>query len=378
MRANLHKAIRVFSKSMVFIILFTIIGGISSILNRTCLVTSEKIPLVTINAEKERTYSNADSVEKERTRPAVGTYLHYPEWYIVYSSQEYANCLAKGKPSTFPYFHATKQYWGEYYQTYKLTKIHNAFNLGDHFMLFVIGGSLSVEYLVKDVYENTIGRFTEWTAGGEQTEEDVFATKAYTSYVNFIPTYPFYLYHYGSDLTDFWRETSWWGPHMLRKWERKFIFTVEYGIKAIYGKLITFGTHTLYGIEGQDTYATVTDASENITNLDPRIHIVKKVDERTYFVSLPRYQAFSEVALKLANNGVNFAEIEGNTSIMISLLSANSWQAQDIPGNVVFTTPVLTEPGRQRVSIEVEVKDLARLLRYIQKQPVTLEHIYDY
>src|SRR5437870_5113789 len=42
------------------------------------------------------------------------TYLTLPEWYIVYSADEYAAFLAQNRPSGFPYFRAAWQFWQAY------------------------------------------------------------------------------------------------------------------------------------------------------------------------------------------------------------------------------------------------------------------------
>src|SRR5215813_7177437 len=45
-------------------------------------------------------------------RPASATYLTVPEWFVVYSTDEYASWLRHDGASAFPYFHAVADYWG--------------------------------------------------------------------------------------------------------------------------------------------------------------------------------------------------------------------------------------------------------------------------
>ena len=59
-------------------------------------------------------------------------------------------------------------------------------------MLWVIGTSFTVENAVKGLYENTVGRITEWISSGEQTDEDLFAYQMNKDYVAFIYDYPWY------------------------------------------------------------------------------------------------------------------------------------------------------------------------------------------
>src|SRR5687768_18048188 len=42
------------------------------------------------------------------------TYLTLPEWFIVYSADEYASFVATRPPSAFPYVGSARQYWRYY------------------------------------------------------------------------------------------------------------------------------------------------------------------------------------------------------------------------------------------------------------------------
>ncbi len=51
---------------------------------------------------------------KDYTRNEDQTFLTLPEWYIVFSSEEYANFLKYNLPSDFPYFSSIIQFWKIY------------------------------------------------------------------------------------------------------------------------------------------------------------------------------------------------------------------------------------------------------------------------
>jgi hypothetical protein len=54
-----------------------------------------------------------------------------------------------------------RQYWGNYCCISRLTPGKYGFNWGEQIMLVVIGNSFSAEYLMKGLYEKTVGRFSE-------------------------------------------------------------------------------------------------------------------------------------------------------------------------------------------------------------------------
>ena len=72
------------------------------------------------------------------TRNEDQTYLTLPEWYIVYSSDEYAAYIADNPPSQFPYFGAIGQFWQSYYDVCAVTREQYPFNGGYHLSLVVI------------------------------------------------------------------------------------------------------------------------------------------------------------------------------------------------------------------------------------------------
>src|SRR5918997_373623 len=88
------------------------------------------------------------------------TFLTLPEWYIVYSADEYAAFLAQDQPSAFPYFRAVAQFWQAYYDVCTVTRDRYPFNSGTHLMLAVIGTSFTAENVFKGIYENSVGRVT--------------------------------------------------------------------------------------------------------------------------------------------------------------------------------------------------------------------------
>jgi hypothetical protein len=215
---------------------------------------------------------------------------------------------------------------------------------------------------------------------GTDTEEDRFAQAAYTRYVHYIPTYPFYQYSYLQDLKGLWAKTSWWGPHPLRKWERKLVLSFEYGTKAAYTSLIEYVTHALYGVEGQDTYVELQGQFSESVSLDSRVRILAQASG-VLQASFPRYQAFTEVAVPLAQKGWVFNSIAGNsdvTFITISVLVDR--ESSEIPpdSQLLFSMDVLTKPKLKRLVLRVPVSRLSAAIVFVESHFGTVEHIFDY
>lgn len=312
------------------------------------------------------------------SRPEDDTYLSYPEWYIVWSYQEKADYQEKNLPSGFPFFQSMRQYWNSYCCISHLTKGKYGFNVGEQLMLAVIGTSFSAEYILKGLYEKTIGRLTEWTSGHQPVDEDHYAYKVAREYADFVHIRPFYEFHFARHVKGLWHDTDFFGGHFIRKVERKLFLTVDYTVEAFYCWLIEKATHVVYGVEPSDTYAWIDHADPADVQHLQRVKLVKQVGPGAFLVDLPRYQEFTSVAIDLARRDIHFVEIAGNTQILISALAPASWNYQGAEARQLFITPLVVHPESNRVVFGCDVASLHLLLNKLQSEGITVEHIYDY
>jgi hypothetical protein len=315
---------------------------------------------------------------KDYARPEDDAYLSYPEWYIVWSYQEKADFQEHQLPSEFPYFGAVRQYWKSYCCISRLTRGKYGFNTGEQVMLVVIGTSFSAEYILKGVYEKTIGRLSEWTSGHQFTGEDQYAYKVAREYADFVHVRPFYEFHFARHVRGLWTENSVWGPHPIRKWERRIFLTIDYAAEAFYCWFIEKGTHATYGREPDDTYAWVENLDETMLPQIPHLKLVKRVGPQAHIVNFPRYQEFTTVASLMAQHGVRFVEIAGNSQITLSVLAPQGWHYDGSEARQLFSMPVLTHPGRQRIVLTCGVPSLDQALNALHSDGVVVEHVYDY
>ena len=243
-----------------------------------------------------------------------------------------------------------------------------------------MGGSFALEYSIRGAYEQTIGRLSEWTSSHELVEEDAYAARVAREYADFVYIRPFYEFHFAHALKELWKETPLWGKHPIRKWERKFILSVDYGLEALYAWVLEKASHLTYGVESADTYTWIENAPETLFQEFPRIKTVKEVSSHSYVVTIPRYQEFTDLAVKLAQCDVHFAEIAGNGEIMLTIVAPKKW-SNDLPatdGTLLFTENFLTQPDLVRIALECPVRSLHAVLNNLASRGATIEHIYDY
>src|SRR5262249_35578440 len=121
------------------------------------------------------------------------------------------------------------------------------------------------------------------------------------------------------------------------------------------------------------TYTWIENVSSQTLAEFPRVRVVKSMGADSYLVIIPRYQEFSTTASTLARRDVRFREIAGNREIMLTALVPRSWN-----GDVLFSAPILTQPGTKRIAIRTAVASLHTILNDLSQRGARLEHIYDY
>ena len=321
-----------------------------------------------------------DSIPEYR-RDGGQSFLSHPEWYIVYSSDEYADFLQKHLPTEFPYLASIGQYWRNYREVMNLIAGQYGFNWAYQLMLGVIGLSYSAELAIKSVYENTIGRFTDWTAGHSPTSEDRYAAVVAADYARFIHVRPWYEYRFAPHLGRLWTEVPLWGNHPIRKWERKLILSVEYGIKAVYATLIEIATQAGYQPQDERIRMVVALPGDSLPGAFRRTERVASLDRVHSLLAAPRYDVFRDLLIEAArsSSATRIKEIAGNEEIFLTGVAAADWRYAGIDAVVVYAMPLPTDAGRKRVAVRAPVRRLLPFLAAMNAEgKLTVDHIYDY
>jgi hypothetical protein len=310
-------------------------------------------------------------------RPPDQTFLTYPEWFLVFSPAEQADYFKTRTSTTFPYLKHVDQMWSGYGIMYDQIKGNFPFNTGYHVMIGVIAGSTSVEYSIKSFYETIIGRLTDTSPNEEMTAEDKFNADYERSYVKFIEALPWYEYDFNHQLKSLWSNTTFSGPHLLRKLERRYYLTTELLVKSGYGWLIGLGTKSAYETASLQT-AVVLDKLPVGMDTTGLMHNIKALPNGMVLANLPRYAEFNIAANKLAENGVGFTEIAGNKGAIILTVLTDKPLNVTADCKLLFTQPIFTKPGLNRIAVVTTVKGLSKVLHTFQTGKVNIEHVYDY
>jgi hypothetical protein len=324
----------------------------------------------------------ADSpVPPEARRDTEQTLLTFPEWYLVHSPAEYARIVEQQPAHAFPFIEQTEQLWSSY-RTVTAEQMRDRYplNPGYHVMILVIATSTTVEYTLRAVYENSLGRASWLLDRGRLTDEDRYGAKTAQDYVDFIRQEPWYLFDFWSRLKHLWTDVPLVGPGIARKWERRYALTTEYAIKAVYGKLIEKATRATYTPALMTTDVVVDRLPEGWTP-PAHVRVLQRLPDRRVMLSLPRYFDFRIAATALARQGVRIEDIAGNgasSPILVTVWAANDTRLSAAYWRVLFEQS-LTKPAQtRRIALLMPVGRLSTFLEQAPAMGLVVEHVYDF
>jgi hypothetical protein len=311
-------------------------------------------------------------------RTEANTYLTFPEWYIVYSFEDFGRFLETKPESQFPYLSQISGFWRSFCAANEI-----ASGLpGDHgqykLMIYVIGLSYTFEFLIKGAYENTIGRVTEWERGGTPTDEDDYARAVIQDYAAFLYQIPWYRYPFTDKLRGLWQETDFLGAAPLRGLERKLSLSGEYLVKAGYARLIALGLAATTTPADLEIMFIVEGDPGTLLASEPKVRLVRILPDGNGLLVAPRYQEFTELLRRMSDRGIGVVEIAGNRHILMSAIVPEDSRPNIDGLDEMFALPVDARPGYLRIGYNVEVGDLSRILVAAKGAGVEVEHFYDY
>lgn len=313
-------------------------------------------------------------------RPESQAYLAHPEWSIVYNFHEFADWTRERLPTGFPYAKSAGQFWVDYRQARRMTHREYPRNLPYHVMLSVIGTSYAVELTLKGLYENTLGRASGWTSRGRLSDEDRFAHGVAREYADFVHVRPWYEYDFASKAGALWADLPWWGPFPVRKWERKLLLTLEYGIKAAYAKVIETATRTGYAYPDETRQLVARGWTDSLATRNPQVTQVTRLDSLHAVLKTGQFDAFRDALLALARSGapVDIIEIAGNDEVLLTGIAARGWAGAGTSAQLLYATPLASDPARKRVLLRTHAARLLAAIRDLERSGLAIDHVYDY
>jgi hypothetical protein len=311
-------------------------------------------------------------------RTEANTYFTFPEWYIVYAFEDFGAFLDEHPESAFPYLGQIVGFWQSFCAANRVA----AALPGDHFeyklTIYVIGLSFTYEYLIKGLYENTIGRLTEWLRGPTPSAADVYARLVAQDYAAFLHQVPWYEYPFMDALAGLWRGSPLIGASPIRDVERKLALSAEYLVKAGYARLIALGLAATSAPADLEIMFVADGDVGNVLAAEAEVRLVRQLSDGRSLLVAPRYRAFTNMLKRLAAADVGVVEIAGNRRILMSAIVPDGVVPEVEGSRALFVLPIAARPGFARIGFDVDVPRLMPVLREYAASGIEIEHLYDY
>jgi hypothetical protein len=309
-------------------------------------------------------------------RKLNNTFFTFPEWYIVYSFEDFGRFLDRSSESHFGYLSHIFGFWRSFCTINRAVPATGESLTEVKTMIYVIGISYSVEYAVKGFYESIIGRAFEWIRGDKLTPQDEFGRAVLQDYAAFLYTVPWYKYPFREKLDGLMAIAA-PTPSRLRSWERDFALGAEYFVKIGYASLIRKALDAGGDNEPRDIMFVVA-APPQVLAKEPRIKPIRALDAQWQLVQTPRYKDFTEIVRNLLDQGIGLAEIAGNHDILITVIAPDPAKL-DVKGTKeLFSLELDSRPGFRRAGLKARIDQLVDINRELKARGASVEHFYDY
>jgi hypothetical protein len=310
-------------------------------------------------------------------RKLDSTYFTFPEWYIVYSFEDFGRFLDRGSESGFGYGSHILGFWRSFCTINRAVPARGESRFEVKLMIYVIGISYSVEYAIKGFYENTIGRLTEWIRGDARTPQDEYARTVLQDYAAFLYTVPWYKYPFREKLNGLFALPG-PTPRRVRTWERDVALGADYFIKIGYAWLIEKALAASSDAEARDIMFVVATLPPETLAKEPRIKPIRALTPEWQLVQAPRYKALTDIIQSLLDQGRAVLEIAGNREIFITVVAPKTTSLAVKDTTELFSLDLDARPGFRRAGLRARVDRLVDINRDLKASGVTIEHFYDY
>jgi hypothetical protein len=310
-------------------------------------------------------------------RKLNNTFFTFPEWYIVYSFEDFGRFLDRSSESHFNYLGHIFGFWQSFCTINRAVPATAESLTEVKTMIYVIGISYSAEYAIKGLYENSVGRVFEWIRGEKRTPQDEFGRAVLQDYAAFLYTIPWYKYPFREKL-DGLMAISAPTPSNLRSRERDFALGTEYFVKIGYASLIQKALDAGGDNEPRDIMFVVASLPPEVLSKEPRIKPIRALTPQWQLVQTPRYKDFTEIVRSLLDQGYSLAEVAGNHDILITVIAPDAAKL-DIKGTTeLFSLELDARPGFRRAGLKARIDKLVDVNRELKARGASIEHFYDY
>lgn len=330
-------------------------------------------------------------LDPEYNRPQIQTYLTAPEWQNVRAAQRYAAFVENEPAYRYPYFSEIIGFWKVYGRSWQAAQKQNSFSdvaLSEYnLMNLFVGTTMTLEYgtkgLVAAPFDLIDKAFNRHKSTSEKNPSDEEHLRSLKEYGNYIENTPFYKYPYFKDIGSYWNTYLKKNKSLGSRIKGIFVgtgMTIEYTLKGLVSAPMSYFYGSESMKEAETTHLIIRDQENIIETIDSSIVILETYPEHNLkHVEIPRYMHFTEIMLKIAKKScITCINIAGHDKIQIDVKSPKGIAQLYAGTQAIYEIPVPTDLKYTYVALEVDVNQLCKVIRTLEKDNVEVLFIHDY
>lgn len=309
------------------------------------------------------------NIPSEHQKYLGGTYFNLLNWSEFFIKKQFFKYIEENRSIDFAYWENVKIYWCYYLIIYK-SNTH--INIKYHFLLFLNTLFFTTQYLIKFIYNKTVGKLRN-KIKKDNSENEMLITMILNEYIDFIKYNSWYDF-------DFWYRLK--AYYKLRKksknefieLEKVFFLTLSFIFKQLIANIIKI-THAINYFEVSPfTVIEISNISEALKSNLEIINIGKY--QKNYLLGLPKYKGLKYYLEFIGEN--NLYSIAGNKELIVV-----SCIFKDINKiNLINITPLCVHPIPQtnqlRVLYTVNISQILAFINFCEIKKISLEKIIDF
>lgn len=317
------------------------------------------------------------NIPLEHMRYEFKTYLSLPKWTLIFSRNDYYDFIKNNPSHHFPHSQIIKNYWKSYWIMDKFTKKKARLNIQSHIRIMGLGIGITAEFLLKGIYEKTIGLLTYQTCR-EKTEQEELIEIIGQNYSEFIKYQPWYDFDFFSRIVALLKSLKNLPQNprqFLRKMERTFFSTFELTFKAFLA-LVAKGLFFINYHRPNTRTAIELDYIPQDFLDDSNVDLIGEY-QKHLVISVPRYFDFQTYVKKMTTDNMIHSIAGNRDETLICCILPEA-----MPVHAIKLEPVLVQKSlcdnSLRVIYKIKMTDLINFCRFCVLKQLKILHIFDF
>lgn len=322
-------------------------------------------------------------------RLLLQTFMTAPEWRNVEMAEEFGAFLRNGHPFyRYPYFKQIATFWKVLAKSYQAAKKHQSHKtiLTSEYMLMslFIGSFTTLSFMGLGLFSLLLSPVMK-NRNASHFQNKV--GKLVQNYGQFIHRVPFYNYAYGSKIKPIYQAFA-RSPHKTVADFITFITVLcQLLTRMLIAKPIAWWYNQPQNQEDNKIHLIVKSklTQAQLKKIDPAIKVKQSLTKRNdrqrrahyTHITLPRYEAFTDMVKKLVKRNVQIKKIASQDRIQFKILTDQRSLPSQQRAQMLYSYQNQLD-SKQTVLLAVKTKRISETVKSLDKEKIKIKYMHDF